>query len=441
MSEHNEQGRFDQGQAKQDQARQDQARQCQFDIVIVGGGIVGASLACALVQTALAQGVRIALVEKYQAAQCFEGKVFDPRVVALNASSIDFFTQLGVWPSIEAKRTCAYTKMFVWDGEGTQSIRFDARDVHAHQLGVIAEHSVLMSELYSHLNRLCARPTDNHRGRFCLYEAELEHFEVEQRNGRPCSTLSLSTGQSINAHLVLAADGAESTLAKKAGFAMRAWDYQQTAIVTTVKHERPHENTAWQRFSATGPLAFLPLSLENDDQKKYSSIVWSLDTEHAEKIKGLDDRAFCLALERAFESKLGKIEDVAKRFDFPLQQSHAKKYIRDGIALLGDAAHRIHPLAGQGVNLGLSDALVLVEEIQRALARGIELDDFSMLQRYQRRRRGENLVAMAVMETFKRMFASELPALVCLRNLGLAGVDVLKPLKQQLISLAQGIKQ
>lgn len=395
-----------------------------YDIVVVGGGIVGCALGWGLAQLNTEKKLRLALVEKNQAKGSYGGAQFDPRVVALNQHSIDFFKRLSIWPSIEAARVCQYKKMHVWDGEGTGAISFDARETHAPFLGAIVENSVVNNCLVSELNQ--SAHID------CLWQNQVETVNRLDEGFE----LVLLSGEIIRTKVILAADGGNSPIRAQLGFQTREWDYHQAAIITTVESELSHQFTAWQRFSHVGPLAFLPLSDSGSSQ--HSSIVWSLDNEQAEKLMRLDDAAFCWALERTFERRLGGIEAAAERYVIPLKQLHAKHYVQVGAALVGDAAHRIHPLAGQGVNLGLSDVEILLGEFARAIERDIPLRHFSILKRYQRQRMPHNLSAMAAMEGFKRLFGHNNLASLALRNAGLSTVDGIPPLKRELIKVAQG---
>jgi 2-octaprenylphenol hydroxylase len=206
-----------------------------------------------------------------------------------------------------------------------------------------------------------------------------------------------------------------------------------------VQVERPHQTTAWQRFLPSGPLAFLPLPSAPDAQ--YCSIVWSLDSSRVDGIQALQAAEFCAALERAFEGRLGRVLGCSRRFAFPLRQRHAVDYVQPGAALVADAAHTIHPLAGQGINLGLQDVAVLAEEVLRARERGEPPGSIAVLRRYQRRRKGENLAMMAAMEGFKRLFEQPALPLRWLRNAGMRGVDRAGPLKHQLMRQAMGLTE
>ena len=221
----------------------------------------------------------------------------------------------------------------------------------------------------------------------------------------------------------------------------REWNYGHDAIVTTVRTEQPHQYTAWQRFLPTGPLAFLPLQTGGDDSKSahYSSIVWSVKSELTSELMALDDAQFAQQLAAAFEQRLGEVEQVAQRFSFPLRQRHAVNYVQPGIALLGDAAHTIHPLAGQGVNLGFLDVCAMRDEILRACRRQLPLNDVSILKRYQRARKSHNLSMMGVMEGFKRLFgANHLPTR-WMRNEGMRTLNNLPMLKNAVVKQAMGL--
>jgi len=399
----------------------------QFDMVIIGGGMVGTSLACALANSSL----KIALVETQLPTAPFDAPTtvsdVDMRVSALNRASENFLKQVGVWQDMPLARKSAYDKMRIWDGVGTGHIQFDAEELAEEYLGHIVENRVtaqaLMHKLQQASNVQLFAPVS---------VAKIENLEYSDNR----YALHLDSGQTLATPLLIAADGARSFVRQWAEFDMREWDYQHHGLVCTVQTEAEHEDCCWQRFTESGVLAFLPLS-----NKKLCSIVWSCPESQAQTLLSLDEADFNLALEKAFEGKLGKIVASGPRAAIPLRQRHAKKYVKEGIVLVGDAAHTIHPLAGQGVNLGLMDAYVLSDEIKQGLERGLPAHDPLLLARFERRRMPDNLSMMAAMESFKRLFAVNNPLVRWARNWGMSKVNKLGFVKQHLVMQAMGIER
>jgi 2-octaprenylphenol hydroxylase len=253
--------------------------------------------------------------------------------------------------------------------------------------------------------------------------------------------LTLASGEQISATLVVGADGANSKVRQLAGLPTREWDYPHHALVTRVKVTQAHQNTAWQRFTEDGILAFLPLltAPEEGPDAHYCSIVWSCPKAQAEAMQQVSEAEFCLALSRAFESRLGAVIATDQRHVIPLRQRHAKRYVQSGLALVGDAAHTIHPLAGQGVNLGFLDVAALVETLAHAQGHGDDIASLKVLEKYQTQRRGDNLRMMTLMESFSRLFGNQHPMLSLLRNTGMNWVQKLSPIKQHLAQQAMGV--
>ena len=396
------------------------------DIVIVGGGIAGLAAAAALA----GHGRSIAVLEARDlptlaAPSGSSPADYDARVSALTPRSIAFLERLGAWSAIDAVRQCAYTHMTVWDAEGTGRIEFDAGEVAAASLGSIVENRLISAALADRVAQL---------GDVKLHvPARLAGIDRDAGGG---TTVHLESGECLHCGLLIAADGALSPTRELLGLRTREWDYGHSAVVTTVACERPHEHTAWQRFLQSGPLALLPLASPDD---RLCSIVWSIDEDKVQPLLDLDDTEFCRALGDASEHCLGAVTACAARRAFPLRQRHAVDYVLPGAALVGDAAHTIHPLAGQGINLGLADVEVLAEEIAAALRRGLEPGRLDVLKRYQRRRKGDNLAMMAAMDGFKRLFEQEAPPLRWLRNTGMRGVASLPALKRRIIRQAMGV--
>lgn len=390
--------------------------------------MAGAALAAAL----RGQGLSIALVEARPVAppelpSACDVASFDTRVSALNLQSGALLEQLGVWPAIERYRHCAYRHMTVWDADGTGLIDFDAAEMDQPALGHIVENRAVIAALLGPV----------------LSSPDITVFAPRRVQAIECDedgvTLALEEARPVRARLLVAADGAMSSVRKLLDFETREWDYGHRALVATVATEQFHEDTAWQRFLSTGPLAFLPLP--GGDAENFCSIVWSLQDDLVDEILELDDEAFCSELGRAFEHRLGRVVASSARGAFPLRQRHAVDYVQPRVALVGDAAHTIHPLAGQGINLGLQDVIALAEEILVACARGADPGQLNVLRRYQRRRKGENLLMMGAMDAFKFLFEQDALPLRWLRNAGMAGVGASGPLKHEIMRHAMGLKK
>ena len=405
------------------------------DIMIVGGGMVGSALALGLAQ----QGWEVVLVEasplaKLQAPAQPATDIddFEPRVSAISMASQRLLEGLGAWAEVAAGRHCPYQMMTVWDAEGTGRIEFDAAEMRAEALGTIVENRHLVRALF---NALEASPATIISG------AKVAGGRAGELGGAEGKMpgISLEDGRHLQARLVVAADGAQSQLRQLVGLPTREWDYDQEAIVATVRSKQVHRHTARQSFSSTGPLAFLPLQADNGDEN-FCSIVWSQDTLEARRLMALDDAAFNAELARAAELPADSIEAISRRLSFPLRQRHAMDYTAPGFALVGDAAHSIHPLAGQGANLGYGDVAVLLEELARARKLGLNPGDALVLGRYQRRRKVENLTMMAAMEGLKQLFGRDELPLRWLRNQGMNWLNQLAPLKNRLAAEAMGLK-
>ncbi len=392
------------------------------DVLIVGAGMVGSALALALRDS----GLQVLLLDGGPlSVKPFDpDSALEPRVSALSAASQRILDRLGAWDGIVARRASPYADMQVWDGSGTGQIHFSAASVHAETLGHIVENRVVQDALLERLH-------DCDMG--LLANARLEQM---RRSGDEW-LLTLADGRVLRAPLVIAADGAHSAVRRLTGTPTREWDYLHHAIVTSVQCSQPHKLTAWQRFTDDGPLAFLPLA--RDGGQAWCSIVWSTTPEQAERLMALDDATFCAELERAFEGRLGQVLSADPRLCVPLRQRHAKRYVAEGLALIGDAAHTIHPLAGQGVNLGFLDAAVLAEVLLHAHERGERLADLRVLSRFERRRMPHNLALMAAMEGFERLFQADPLPLRWLRNSGLKLVDRLPEAKALFVRQALGL--
>ncbi len=399
-----------------------------IDLVIVGGGIAGSALACALDGS----GLKVLLLE----AGCLQAeplvnrsvKDFDPRVSALTHGSQAFFEKLGVWSNIVGKRVSPYTSMHVFDGEGRGEITFQSEEVGAECLGHIVENRVIIHALQQRLSF-----SSNVR---LLENVSIEAIANSERGYRLTGNDSIV----IDTKLLVGADGANSFVRRSLDFKTHEWDYDHHAIVCTVATTQSHKRRAWQSFTEHGPLAFLPLNHEPEESVYYSSIVWSVDPDEASRLLGLDDDDFKSDLSFGIEHLLGDVVEVSQRFSFPLRQRHAVNYTKKSVALVGDAAHTIHPLAGQGINLGLKDVMALAEEILSAEKSNRAIDDKAVLKRFERRRKGDNLSMMAVMEGFKRLYGQQDLLTRFVRNHGMRTIDAIGPVKNQIVKQAMGIR-
>jgi 2-octaprenylphenol hydroxylase len=389
----------------------------EFDVVIMGGGMVGAAFACALADSPL----KVALIEGHAPDTQWPKEQYDVRTSALSRASQRILESLLVWPAIEAMRACAYTDMQVWDASGNGVIHFDCADIGEPSLGHIVENGVIQAALYKRLSEI------HNLTVFC---PATPRALIKALNGY---LFKLDQGITLHTKLVVAADGSRSWVRRQAGIEAQTHDYEQTAVVTTVKTAKHHRYTAWQVFLPDGPLAFLPLT------EGYSSIVWSTGAQRAADLIAMSDDNFKSELQTAFANTLGEITYVGERAAFPLRSLHAKQYVKPGLALIGDAAHTIHPLAGQGVNLGFADAACLAQVILEAAKQGKDIGALSVLRRYERWRKGDNLSMLTAMGAFRYLFGDDSAVIRLGRNLGLNLTNRMTPAKNFFIRYAMGL--
>jgi len=388
----------------------------QYDVIIIGGGMVGASLACALASSSL----KIAVLDARRIDNEWDEQDFDLRVSAITRASQQFLQRLHAWPGDRGERISPYREMHVWDASGEGLIHFDSAEIGEANLGHIIENRVIVKCLHQQMASY-----DNIE---YLAPIQARQFVVQDEQ----VVLTVEDGSTISARLLVGADGSRSWVRQQAGISVRGWDYDQAALVTYVKTEQSHQETAWQRFLPDGPLAFLPLT------DGYSSIVWSTSPHHAEELQHMDETRFKQELAAAFGYTLGEIESCGPRAVFPLRFFETEHYIQPRIALVGDAAHTIHPLAGQGVNLGMADADALAQVILQAQQQHQDFGQHAVLRRYERWRRADNRLMLVTMDTFKRLFGTQWPPLRWLRNSGLNLTNRLGPIKQAIMRRAMG---
>jgi 2-octaprenyl-3-methyl-6-methoxy-1,4-benzoquinol hydroxylase len=388
------------------------------DIAIVGAGVVGAAAALALSR----DGWQVTLVEAREPARWREDQP-DLRVYAFASDNAAMLDDLGVWRSISGARVQPYRGMRVWDAAGDGELRFDADSFGRRELGWIVENGLLVDRLWAALPGAGVR---------VLCPAQLAALEQADDH----ATLELEDGTRLRARLVLAADGGDSKLRTFAGIDTYTHDYGQNGLVAFVDHERPHDATCWQRFLPTGPLAFLPFAGESGH---CSSIVWTLPEADALRLLHSDDEGFLRELHNAFAGTLGALTAVSKRAAFPLKRQLAQAHVAGRVAVIGDAAHVVHPLAGQGVNLGLRDVAALRAMLQRQRSGGRDPGASAPLARWARERRSENAIAAYSFDTLNRLFSNDHLVATLMRGplLGLAGK--LPPLRHALWKHAAGL--
>jgi 2-polyprenylphenol 6-hydroxylase len=394
-----------------------------FDVVIIGGGPVGACAGALLARgTRGAAGLSVALLEPRLPGPAAADARHDPRVVALSRASERLLRRAGAWPQIPPSRLSAYERMRIWHESIAPTsagvLVFDAADVGEPNLGYIVENRALQVALLA-----AFADAGGHIEAAPLTALAIGEDQVE-----------VSTPQgTLSARLVVGADGAQSAVRAAAGLTVEARPYGQTAIVANVATERSHEATAWQRFMRDGTLAFLPLA------DGTSSIVWSADDSRAMSLVSLSDGAFAAELDRASDQALGRTSLVSERLSFPLIRLAAQRYVAQRVALIGDAAHVVHPLAGQGVNLGLLDAAALAQQVTTATAAREDPGALRVLRAYERWRKSEVAGMAMSIDAFDRLLAHGAGPLARLAQRGLSSVNASQEVRRFFIRRALGL--
>ena len=389
----------------------------QFDVVIIGGGMVGAAVACCLGDSNL----QVAVIENEFPQEFSPEQSHDLRVSALSIASKTILEMVGAWQGIESRRLCPFKRMRVWETAG--DTEFCSDDIGYSELGYIVENRVTQLALlerlqvFKNVELIC--PT---------------RIETLNYSNSDDSELILNNGRILTAKLLVAADGANSKIRQSANLGLTSWDYQQHALVIYIETAYPQQDITWQRFTPSGPQAFLPLT------GNFGSIVWYNSPDEVKRLQALSNDDLKHELIIIFPKELGEVTRVISATSFPLTRRHAQNYVKHGIALVGDAAHTINPLAGQGVNIGLLDAAALAEVLVEAVQQGRSIADESILKRYEKMRRTENLKMMTVMDVFYQAFSNELLPLKLFRNLGLGLAERIKPLKNKVMRGAMGLE-
>ncbi|MBN6710973.1 FAD-dependent monooxygenase [Haemophilus haemoglobinophilus] len=386
-----------------------------FDIAIIGGGMVGLALAASLRNSP----VKIAVIEGFPEKEPIEQ--LSNRVSAINLASEKMLQELGVWQSLLDLRATAYNKIDVWEKDSFAQIQFDTQSLGLSHLGYIIENHLIQHQLWQKVQA---------QKNVEIITALPQHLGLTESNG----ILSTKDGQMLSAKLIVGADGANSWLRKQADIPLIFRDYGHHALVCNVKTTEPHDNCARQIFAKDSILAFLPLHQQN-----LCSIVWSLPPQQATALLNAEQDEFNKVLSVAFDNRLGLCEVQGERKTVPLTARYVRSFAKNRIALVGDAAHTIHPLAGLGVNLGFQDAIALAQEISKNLELGVDIGEYRYLRHYERWRKTEAVKMLVAMQGLKDLFNGDNPLKKLVRGIGLSTTNQLGFVKEQLIKQALGI--
>jgi 2-octaprenylphenol hydroxylase len=382
----------------------------EFDVVVAGAGMIGCTCAALIAQS----GVRVALVDP-NPIKLEHNRPNQVRVSALNLSTETILCALGAWPFLKAESLSPFRQIDVWDENSNGQITFSAADVGLSHLGHIIPNQHIRSALIARMAQLNTLD--------CLPGQRIEAFDANDSAIR----ITLSSGRTTSCQLLIGADGTASTIRSLAQISVDKYFYDHKAIVATIITDKPHHEIARQIFLDTGPLALLPL------KDGRSSIVWSCSLERFDELEKLDNDAFSTALSRASEYRLGTIRVISRRASFFLIRQHAQRYIAPRVALIGDAAHTIHPLAGLGANIGFSDAKALAKVVNHTSQQGRDIGNYSVLRRYERERRGGVHITSSFMDILDHSFKSSHPLVRTSRGFGFNLINNLDPLKSILI--------
>ncbi|MBV2187901.1 3-demethoxyubiquinol 3-hydroxylase [Providencia rettgeri] len=388
-----------------------------YDVVVVGAGMTGAAAALGFAQ----EGMRVALLEKAQPVAFDSQSAPDVRISAISRASVELLEQLGAWQHVKAMRSAPYRQLETWE-EPDSNVVFDAQSLGLPELGFMVENRVLQlalwqeCEKYSNLDLICPARLIN------LYQSKQQKEWM----------LALDDGRTLQAKLVVGADGANSQVRKMAGIGSCGWQYRQSCMLISIQTQQPQQDKTWQQFFPSGPRAFLPL------YDNWASLVWYDSPAKIRRLQGMSMEQLTGAVSEAFPERLGPITAIASGA-FPLTRHHASRYVMDGLALIGDAAHTINPLAGQGVNLGYRDVDALLKEVTYAREYIQPWNSLDVLKRYQRRRLPDNLIMQAGMDVFYMAFSEKLPGLKIVRNLGLMAAQRAGEAKKLALKYALGL--
>ncbi|WP_281648191.1 UbiH/UbiF/VisC/COQ6 family ubiquinone biosynthesis hydroxylase [Parendozoicomonas sp. Alg238-R29] len=385
----------------------------QYDVVIAGAGMVGAAIGCALGQA----GLSVALVDPVIPKAFEVGTVPDIRVSALSPASVEFLQKLGAWNHIKSMRLCPYRQMAVWEklkepltnkpvSSRFNQTLFDCKEVGTEELGFIVENRITQLALHKVIDTLDS----------VSVISPAKPVSIDRTGQFP--QVTLDNGCVIEGKLVIGADGANSFVRQQSGIGLSSDDYEQRALVATVEIPAGPLDITWQAFTATGPLALLPLP--SSGGRGYASLVWYNHPENVSRLMALSDSGFLQEVRDHFPEELPELLSLVERSFFPLTRRHASCYAKPGVVLVGDAAHTINPLAGQGVNLGFQDAACVAKILCKAYEENKDLGSLAVLSEYEKKRRPENSRMQMVMDVFYHLFSNDFLPLKFVRNIGLA---------------------
>ncbi|WP_301098763.1 FAD-dependent oxidoreductase [Otariodibacter sp.] len=387
----------------------------QQDIIVVGGGMVGAASALGLAKL----GLNVVLLEKNPLPTFSPDAPYDVRISAISAASVDLLEKLGAWQNIESMRVCPYDGLETWEIDGFNTA-FHAQDLGLDKLGYMVENNLIQIGLWQALQDY---PN-------CQQAVGFDKISANREDG--IWTVTLDDKQSYSASVLLACDGANSLVRSWSGIGLTSWQYRQHCLLAVVKTELPQQSATWQQFFPSGPRAFLPLTGQN------GCVVWYDSPQRIAELKQMDNAQLSNEINHNFPSRLGQVE-VTAHGSFPLTRQHAQSYVKQGIVLVGDAAHTINPLAGQGVNLGFRDVKALLEVIEQAVKKGENFADEKVLKQYERKRKPDNLVMQTGMDVFYKAFKTDLLPVKVARNIALVIAEKATPFKKKALKYAIGL--
>lgn len=414
----------------------DKNSKTDFDLIIIGGGLVGASLACALSQAE--SSLRIAIIEAFpfKSDDSAYQPAFDARSVALSFTSKQVFEGMDLWPSINKLGVAAIKKIHISDRGHAGITRLNAENENVEALGYVVETRVIGKALFEHLSK--------QKNITLIAPAKLKNFELESEfasaiieTGSEAGSEDDGKDKILTTKLLVAADGGDSVVRRLSGVRIKQRNYDQVAVIANVATDKPHNNQAFERFTDSGPLALLPMAATDKEPHRYS-LVWTINSSEEENVMSWNDETFLVKLKERFGARAGQFMSVSPRHVYPLSLMRAQEHVRERLAIIGNAAHTLHPVAGQGFNLGLRDVAALSQVIIDAQREQKDIGSLTILDTYADWRRRDHIQTAMATDNLVRIFSNNFLPLAALRNLGLFVVDVVPPLKKVFARHAMG---